>query len=96
MFYVTVVIESIDLTHCPKCMRSRRDASLLASDHYYSAEKVEGGRETEELISVGTCSWHYSNPIPKGIAEGEGWVGEERSICYRYPNTIRLVDTLNR
>ena len=50
----------------------------------------------EGLTLADTCGSHYSNPIPKGIVEGGGLVGEERSICYRYSSTIRLVDTLNR
>lgn len=50
----------------------------------------------EGLTLADTCCSHHSNPIPKGIAEEEGWIGEERSISDRYSSTIRLVDTLNR
>lgn len=50
----------------------------------------------EGLTLADICCSHHTNPIPKGIAEEEGWIGEERSISDRYSNTIRLVDTLNR
>lgn len=45
---------------------------------------------------VDTCSSHYSNSILKGIGQEEGWVGEERSICYHCSNTTQLVDTLSQ
>lgn len=47
------------------------------------------------LTLADTCSSH-SIPIPKGIAEKEGWGSEERSISDRVSNTSQLVDTLNR
>jgi hypothetical protein len=50
----------------------------------------------EGLILADTCCSHHSNSIPKGIAEEEGWIGEERSISDQYSNTIRLADILNR
>lgn len=86
------VFESID--SLPQYTRSRREASLIASD--CSAWRVEACREKEGLTLADTCCSHYSNPIPEGIAEEEGWIGEERSISDRYSNTIRLVDTVNR
>jgi hypothetical protein len=50
----------------------------------------------EESTLADTCCSQQSNHIPEGIAQEEGWVGEERSTSDRYSNTIRLVDTVNR